>query len=530
MEAAYDTLYRAAWDQNYASPAYFHLAQISTKRKKVDQALNEINRSLDYNSSNLPAKNLKTSILRKLNRTSEAAAEAADVLEKDALNAYALHENILLGLHGHDILTNLLQANPESYLELAINYLNSGFENEGVAVLELAVSSGLGRLENYPTVHYYLGHLFKQVGDQAKSKKHFERAGQLSLDYCFPYRFESIAVFREALEIDPSDAHAAYYLGNLLYEKQPKVAIAYWEQAVKIKPTLARAHRNLGWGNNHTLGDLTNAIASYEKAIGHDPFDPKFYFELDKLYEKNGTDVKHRYRILSEHHEIVKQRPDALLQEIKAMLLNRKSKQAIEYLLNHFFPRQEGVDNLHDIYVDACLSEGFAKIQENKSEEAMQYFAMADQYPENHQIGRSTEADKDAQVFYFQGLGYEKLGQKVEATESFQKVTSLDINEAEYKFYQSLAYQKLGNKSHAYILADEIQEESKELLNKRDKIDFFSKFGEGQSDNEREAKALYLQALSDLIREKRDEANENLRKVIELNPSNLWARINLREI
>ncbi len=406
--------------------------------------------------------------------------------------------------------------------------MNNGFENEATQILQLALDSEVEVLANYPTIHYYLAYLHEQAGNQKSAKASLAKASQISTDYCFPYRFESIAVYRKALEIDPTDAHAAYYLGNLLYDRQPETAIKYWEQATTSKPSLARAHRNLGWAYNQTLGDLDLSISAYENAIANDPSDPKFYFELDRLYAKNATNIQQRHRMLTENHEVVRERPDALMQEIQVLLLNQKSSKALEYLLNNFFPRQEGVDNLHDVYVDACLTEGLILMRENKYKEAMKYFKMADQYPENHQIGRQSAAEKDGQIFYYQGLCYEKLKQTSAAIESFQKVAAMEIDNPEYKFYQSMSYQKLGNRSHAFILAEEIQEDARNLLSEKNDVDFFSKFGEEQSDNIHRSNAHYFQALSHLIRGNQDDALENLKLASQLNPSNLWAGVHLR--
>ena len=138
-------------------------------------------------------------------------------------------------------------------------------------------------------------------------------------DYCFPYRFETIGVLNTALEFNTDDAMALYYLGNILYDKQPENAIRYWEKAVDIKPGLAIAWRNLGWGYSHALSNPQKAVNAYEKAIANDLTEPRFYFELDRLYEKNGYPIEKRYNMLTSNHEHVAQRPDALLQEYQVL-------------------------------------------------------------------------------------------------------------------------------------------------------------------------------------------------------------------
>ena len=43
----------------------------------------------------------------------------------------------------------------------------------------------------------------------------------MTVDYCFPFRLETVKVLNTALKYNPGDAKAYYYMGNLLYDKQP---------------------------------------------------------------------------------------------------------------------------------------------------------------------------------------------------------------------------------------------------------------------------------------------------------------------
>lgn len=525
-DAAYDTLYRAAWDQDFASAAYFHLAQISTARGNYEMALEELNRSLAYNSSNLPAKNLKTSILRQLGREEKAGAERRQILEKDPLNFYAMYEGVQLGEKQMDALDKAMRTQPESYLELATQYLNAGLREEAQSLLRHAVRSDVDNLKNYPTIHYYLGYLADLSGDTEEAGRHFARGKKLPTDYCFPFRFESIAVFETALEYDPADARASYYLGNLFYDKQPERAIEYWERAVKHEPALAIAHRNLGWGYQHTRNNIEKAIRAYEAAIQHNRKDPRYYLELDRLYEQTGADIENRYQLLTQNHEYVAQRPDALLQEVRVLTLYGESARAIDYLTNHFFPRQEGVDNLHDLYVDACLAQGLTELDAGSPSSALKYFKMADDYPANHQIARNPGNPRNAQVFYYQALAEKKNA----ASELFRKVAEMDIEHPAYQFYQAMTFQKLGRQTEAASVSQSIHEEADRLLSNTAQVDFFSKFGEGQSEKMRQAEGYYLRALANLILGEKAQAKNNLEKTLQLNPNHLWGRLQLQQI
>ena len=40
-------------------------------------------------------------------------------------------------------------------------------------------------------------------------------------NYVFPFRLEEVKVLQAAMQANPADARAPYYLGNLLYDRQP---------------------------------------------------------------------------------------------------------------------------------------------------------------------------------------------------------------------------------------------------------------------------------------------------------------------
>jgi tetratricopeptide (TPR) repeat protein len=320
---AYDTLYRAAWDQACSSAAYFNLAQISCKNQDFSMAYEEINKSVAYNNSNLNARKLKSNILRHLGVKEEALAEAAEVLSVDPLNFMAANEKYLLSHDESELaaLKSMMRDAPESYLELAVAYVNTGLFPEATDLLSRASTSTNAALANYPTIHYYLGYLSHLVGNESDARQSFEKAGSLPVDYCFPFRLESENVYQTALTYNPQDANVWYYLGNLLYDKQPARAMACWQQAVKSNENFAMAYRNLGLGYNQTSNDLPKAISAYESAIASTLKYPVFFYELDKLYERAGTSLDKRYNLMVKNHDHLKIRKDALLQEIKVLIL-----------------------------------------------------------------------------------------------------------------------------------------------------------------------------------------------------------------
>jgi len=94
---AFDAFYKAAWSQEWKSPAYFSLAEIASARGDFAAALDFTDRSLDANALNLRAYGLKAAVLRHLDRNDEAAAVLTLARQKtDPLDARLMAEQWLL--------------------------------------------------------------------------------------------------------------------------------------------------------------------------------------------------------------------------------------------------------------------------------------------------------------------------------------------------------------------------------------------------------------------------------------------------
>ena len=530
---AYDTLSRATWDYAYHAAAFYNLAQIASIRKNYIEALEHINHSLTTNSKNTKALNLKSAILRKLGKYENAGKITEEVLDIDVLDFWVRNERYLIKKHTDQQkeadkelaeLTSVMRNYPDYYLELAIDYMNCGFFEEASEVLERAVNSDNEQLRNYPLIRYYLGYINIKQNKKDDAETFFCEARKLSTDYCFPYRPETIKVLNEVLKSDSSDARAYYYLGNILYDKQPVKAIINWEKAVDLEKSLAIAHRNLGWGYFYHEKNIHKAINAYETAISYNPIQPKYYYELDLLYERNNTPIEKRLSVLTSHHKHVAEREDALTREILVLVMNKKYDKAIEYLENNFFHIQEGTRTLHDIYVDAHLLRGISFLNKQDYKPALDDFLKADIYPENHQTGRDIDYIRNPQIFYYTGLAYENAGDLQKAREYFEKSVSSDKRESQYMYYQALAYKKLNNNTSSDKLFEDLIGLGDKRLAQLDEIDFFSKFGEGESKQKRQASAYFIKGLGYLGTGSKKQAGELFQKVIQLDAGHIWAK------
>jgi tetratricopeptide (TPR) repeat protein len=532
-DEAIDTLYRATWDYSYHSAAYIELARISCLKGDFQKALGQINESLTTNINNNSAINLKASILRKLGDFEGARAVLASIIDSDPLDFRAGNENYLLALKTGDtknyekILTDLIRKMrdfDQNYLELAVGYLNDGLFDEAEDILHRFNGKN-------QEVSYYLGYIQDKHGNRAEAEKYFKTASDQSVDYGFPYRLESEKVLMLASKYRPDDAKPYYYLGNLLYDKQPQKAIENWENAVKLDPSLAIAWRNLGWGYYQYSHDLAKAINAYEKAFALKKDDPVYYAELDPLYEMNNSPIEKRSKLFESANDIVRQRDDSFVREILVLNLAGESEKAVEYLNKSNFHFREGSSRVRDITVDAHLLLGKKYLQEKKYDQALAQFLATIETPEDSESEGRNGDMRSPQINYYLGITYDALGNRARAKTCFTLSADQSISMVNYiRYYQGLSYFKLGDKQKASEYFNSLIEEGDKRIKQDSEIDFFAKFGEREAENVRLSTAYMLKGLGYKGLGNINAATVNLKKAVELSASNLFAGVELNEL
>lgn len=523
---AIDTLYRATWDYAYHSAAYFELAQISSTMGDFKKALHQINESLSTNMKNNRALALKASIQRKLGDYQGADASLALVFNVDPLNFRAINEQYLISqangntAKAEQVLAALnkkMRDFNQNYLELAVGYLNEGMLNEAEEVL-------LRFTGKDPIVSYYLGFIADKKEDRKAAAKHFAAAQELSEAYCFPFRLETINVLKKAIAYNDSDTKAYYYLGNILYDKQPEQAIIYWEKAVKNNPQLAMAYRNLGWGYHRHYKDLAKAIPHYEQAINLDSGIATFYTELDKLYELNNSPVSARLKIFEGNQDAVYQRDDAFIRQITVLTLSGNADKSVEYLSGKVFSYREGTSRVRETIIDAHLKLGIKYFDEKNYKKALEQFLLA-QVPDE-EAGSARFGNRSIQVNYYIAQAYAAQRKKQKAKEYYQKAASADLSGKPgiMNYYQGLSYLELKDQTKANEVFNSLVSSGDQLLNENAEGEFFSIFGERDAESTRKSMAYTVRGLGYKGLGQADKALHDLKTAVELSVGNLWAR------
>ncbi len=464
LAEATDAFYRATWSAAWRSPAYYSLAEIATRRGNFAAALQCVNCSLEANALNVRALGLKAALLRHTGEP-KAALEVADSATPltDPLDVRLMAERWLAGdRKAAAELTATLRHHPATALETAAEYADAGLWQDGAAILELLTRAAEDKARVSPLTYYYLGEFAERLGQSAKAAEYRHLAMELAPDGVFPFQWELISVLQRAGAANPRDARAPYYLGNLLFGGQPEAAVALWERAADLEPSLPLVHRNLAQAYAHQkpTNDLARAVAQLELAVAAPVKYALHFAELDELYAAAGAPPDKRLALLEQNQAVVSKRDDALAREIGLKVFAGKYDEAIRLMTGRRFSVWEG--GALDVavhWVNAHLLRGREELRAGQWAAARADFLAARTIPDNLPAERAV--NREAEVAYWLGIACEAAGQAAEAGHFWQQAAEAGVAQtrrgAEDRFserdvqsyYSALAKRKLGQDAEA---------------------------------------------------------------------------------
>ena len=540
-EAAYAAFYKSVWNAEWQSAGCYALATIDSERGDFERALEHLDNSLAVNRSHLKARNLKSAILRRLGRNKEALDLVRDTMAFDPLDLWSENELLMLtsGSDSSDsfgrVSGALLQAT-HVCIDIAFDYADAGLLREAINLLERH-RAALSPKEVYPMVLYALGYFYEKCGARDKAEEYYKEAGGASADYCFPARLEEMLVLRSAVEANPRDAKASYYLGNLLYDKrQREEAIRLWERSSETDPHFSIPWRNLGIAWFNVRKNPGRALECYEKAFQADPSDARLLYELDQLRKRTGTPPAERLLKLEKHRDLVDQRDDLVVEFITLCNQTRRSRQALEILVSRRFHPWEGGEGLvSGQYVAAHLLIGRELLEAAEAQEALAHFEAARIYPKNLGEGRHLLTPETC-LDYFAGLALHDLGRAAEAERRWERAAEAHAGSNDMTYYRALAVRSLGGEPQAVSLLADLLDFASRQMDAEVKIDYFATslpnfllFDDDLQKRNR-TECLYLRGLAKLGLRQTNESAAEFREALALDVNHLWAQAELERI
>ena len=488
-EEAFDAFYKCIWNDAWQHAGYLNLARIAVLKKNYEEALEFIQKSLVKNYHSHTARHAKVFILRKLNRNREAEALIEESLAIDPFNFGCLFEKYLLLPDKNSetaigVIMELKRVShnwANNFEEYAFDYAHAGLYEEAGELLNIYKKED----KENTLVEYYLGWFAFQSGNDQIAKEHYIQASLLKPDFVFPNRIEDVPVLQKATELNPGDAKAFYYLGNLWYDKRQYVeAIECWEQSVLIDNNFPTVHRNLSLAYCNKLNDSHKALCSMEKAFSLDQSDARVLMELDQLYKKLNKNHTKRLAFLELHLALVEKREDLQLERITLYNQLGKYQKAKELIAAcQFHPWEGGEGKVVRQYLVCHLELAKQAIEKGVYEDAIKLLKEAENYPSNLGEGKLYGVQEN-DIHYWKGLAYEMLNKPELANEFYQLATkglsepvqAIFYNDAQPDkiFYQGLAWIKLENRNKATQIFKRLINFGQSHLNDKISIDYFA--------------------------------------------------------
>ena len=448
LDKAYDAFFKAAWSGETAGAAYHHLACIAVKQNNLRKALEFADESLIRGWHNMKSRSLKASILCHLNR--ESAEYKCFLKESQSIDQMYLPLLYRADKAAFDKATG---GRIEEYLTVAYEFLGFGFDQDAADVLTACKADS-------PMKHYALAYALHGTEQALSAARNGENA---SPDYCFPNQMIEYQMLHHAVALLKANGYKApmahYFLGELLYDKkQYGEAITHWQEAVKAKPDLALAHRNLSIAYfNHR--DKSLALPEIAEAVRLEPNNSRFLLEQEQLLKRLEHPVKERLAILEAHKEIIPDRYALMLAYISLLNQDGQHKKALDFLAHYTFHVWEGGEGkVADEYKIALFALAEQALSENKPEEAIAYAQRTLTYPVNLGEGK-LENVPDNRAHYLMGCAYRRMGNEEKARECFEKATLgssvpepvryYNDQPSDYIYWQGLAFHALGDDEKA---------------------------------------------------------------------------------
>ena len=478
---AYDAFYKSCWNSAMQDAGFFGCTQISCINNKLTDALYEVEKSLIRNWHNHKARVLKTAILRKLGRNDEAFNWIEDSLKIDLFNFGCRFEKYLLSADWNVLaeMNQLMRNEIHNYEIVALDYIAAGMYAEASQILE----EGAKVCATTPMTYYYAGWALSLAGKNATPM--FEKAASHAPEFCFPNRLEAILALECAQKVNPTDAKAPYYLGNLWYDKrQYPEAISCWEKSAELDERFPTVLRNLSLAYFNKLNQEEKAVEFLEKAFELDTTDARILMELDQLYKRICRPHAERLAFLDKHFNLVSQRDDVYLEY--ATLCNQTGNyaKAIELIDSRIFHPWEGGEGKVPAQYQLARVE-LAKIALNEKEfkKAISLLEQCLEYPHNLGEGKLHGAQEN-DFHYWLGCAYEGLGE-IEIAKTYWELAKdgntepaaaifYNDQKPDKIFYQGLALLKLGREAEAKSRFDNLIAFGEKHFDEQIKLDYFA--------------------------------------------------------
>ena len=438
--------------------ARYVLGAMALEQQKTQEALDQLTQAVRLDPRDFKARTVLALAERVAGRLDDAQTHIDAVVKDLPIDYLALSEQHLIdkargrdtdAARAHQELWRLLGREPDSVLELAFDYSAVGRSSEAIEVLDQAVQHGA----KYPMLHYTLGY-FQSMHNDPREASEYASGAQGDPAYVFPHRVEEITVLRAAVEKNPQDGRAFYYLGNALASKYRLTeALEAWRAAVRLDPENAVAHRNLARALR-TNGQKEMAVAEYERAIQTSPGEFHIYVELDGIVPPSRA-----ISLLEGAPAGVRSQPAVLSSLAAALVEDGRYAEASSLLDKTEFVSGEGETSVLQTFRRAHLGLARQHQQAGRHAQAADEFLRATGYPHNLGVGRPA-MESQAREYVMAARELEAASKPKEAEALWRRAADEPLHSpaepgepwSEHYYYKALALDHINHKEEARAL------------------------------------------------------------------------------
>ena len=390
----------AARAMAYRSAAYALMAEIEGAIGNQQQALQYVNKSLDFNRLNLNAYKIGVWNAQKSNDLESAQEYLQALLKIDPLHPFGMHQEWLQSGNNQPFSNHLRNEFPQqSILELAIEYMHLGDQEMGISLLE--------SIQEDPVAAIWLAYLHQDPTE-------LKAAIAKPTAFVFPYRRETLAVLHWA-KSNHSHWKIDYYLALNLWHKNQisaaqKLLLACGDQADEPHFYLTRA--NLQKDYKAQENDLL-------KAQSLAPQNWRVHHQLHQFYLQNGKLDK----ALTNSRQAFQHAPNNYtlgMDHVAILLQKHQFAEALNVLEQLTVLPFEGASAARKLYEQAHYGRALALMKSSKWDEAIAVLEHSLKWPHRLGVGKPFHPD-ERMAHYLLAKIYDRIGNK-QAAQAAKKV------------------------------------------------------------------------------------------------------------
>ena len=307
----------------------------------------------------------------------------------------------------------------ERFVGLAAFLADLGLVAHAARVLEAACVNAVPESARAPLPMYWLAWLSARAGQDGAALGWLRRAALTPVETVFPWRPETVAVLRYAVERQPDDARAWRALGNL-YGGLGRFdeAVDAWRRAATLDDADAVSRRNLAWVAWRRDGDLAEAASWLRRALVLRPEEQTYARDLARIDRQRGR--PEQAAELLARYDPARMRADVAVLRAELLTESGRPGEAIRLLQAVRLTHREGRSAPHRAWVAAHLARGRERFEGGDAAAALADFEAALEWPENLAVGRPARP-AEAEAEYWRARALEALGRSEQAAAAYRR-------------------------------------------------------------------------------------------------------------